>query len=141
MSSDIAFLASAAKAATKEDRVATLVRNGAPARQGDIVLFAVARDHPHGEPISGSNVQLAVGTTRGARHCAELPDGWAAYTATAAPEAVIGNVLLIPPPDGGTVRVTHPEHAHHVLTVSPGDALLACSQRNYADEMLRRRQD
>jgi hypothetical protein len=141
MSNDIDFLETAAQAATKADRVGTLVRNGAPARQGDIVLFAVTRRHPRGEAIPGPSVQLAHGTTRGARHYAEMPAGWQAYTATKAPEAVIGNVLLVPPPEGGTVRITHPEHAHHMLTVGPGDALLACSQRNYADEMLRRRQD
>lgn len=139
-----ALVEKAAKRARPEPRVYTLVR-GKCGRQGDLYFWPVPMKHAHGKQIgqAGATVQLVNGSTRGSRHCAALPAGWAAFACegTHADGCQLQNVLLLPPAEGGTVEITHPEHAHHQITVPAGCGLLVTSQRDYAKDALERVRD
>jgi hypothetical protein len=134
----------AAKRARPEPRAYTLVQ-GKCGRQGDLYFWPVPMNHKHGEKIEskGEPVQLVNGSTRGSRHCAALPEGWQAFKAdgTFASDRQIQNVLLVPPPEGGSLEITHPEHAHHHVKVPAGCAVLVTSQRDYAQDALARVRD
>lgn len=137
-------VANAAKRARPEPRVYTLTP-GKCGRQGDLYFWLVPNTHKHAAKIEskGEPVQLVNGATRGSRHCAALPEGWQAFKAegTHQGERQICNVLLVAPPEGGTVEITHPEHAHHHISVPAGCAVLVTSQRDYAQDALARVRD
>lgn len=86
---------------------------GKVAMQGDIYLHMVPANHKHGERTTSN--QLAIGTGMGSRHCAEGEE-IEIYEGTTAPEwadpgIFLGNCIVAKSP----LKITHPEHAHHLL--------------------------
>lgn len=88
------------------------------AHQGDIYVWRVADDHPRGAKIGTGSVQLAQGTSNGARHVAEGPV--TVFAGSTLPKAVTppmgaeaseiaGPVIVA----DGPWMLTHPEHPHH----------------------------
>lgn len=80
-------------------------------RQGDVYIYAVPDEHPHG--AKAKSKQLAIGNTQGSRHMA--PDHAEVYEGTTRPEGAPTGLLgpLFKLFKRGTV--THPEHAWHDL--------------------------
>ena len=95
------------KHVTEVRRVARM-EVGQVARQGDIYLHRVAKDHAKGRRIEER--QLARGVTTGSRHVADAPAK--IYEGTTRPAWCRDGTLLGPVVESSRrVVVTHPEHA------------------------------
>lgn len=91
-------------------RVISSIKVGQVVRQGDIYIHRVGSNHSRGA-VARSR-QLAVGTTQGSRHVAELPA--IVYEGSERPKWCTGQLLgpLFVVPAGQRCVVSHPEHAH-----------------------------
>jgi len=88
--------------------------------QGDVYLIRVADDWPRGDQIGEKSVQIALGSSNGARHMAtgpvqafkgkQLPNGFTAPQGVDSAE-LLGPVVVASRP----WTLTHPEHPHHAL--------------------------
>lgn len=78
-------------------------------RQGDIYIRRVADDFPHGKPRADK--QLALGSTKGARHMAE---GDVQLFDPDTDDRLAGPIVVAPK----GWHNSHPEHSHYVF--SPG---------------------
>ena len=90
---------------------------GTYGRQGDIYIHPVQDTHPKGKQTS--NMQLAVGESKGSRHVAE--GDVKVYLGTTIPEGTDRTTFLGPVIEVGKngATITHPEHAH-VQIMDPG---------------------
>ena len=104
------FCAEAKKGMENSTRKNEKMKVGDIAQQGDVYIFRVADDHPHGPKTN--NRQLAEGSTQGSRHIAEgtgeiyLPT---VPPPNAKPGALLGPVVI----EKKAWTLTHPEHPHH----------------------------
>lgn len=105
---------------SKKVRVLRELKIGQAIQQGDVYLHRVPDDFPHAEQIGEESVQVALGTSNGARHMAEgevkvfkgvkLPDGVKAPMDVQAAE-IIGPLVIA----SKTWTLSHTEHPHHRL--------------------------
>ncbi len=106
--------------ADREIRICRRIEIGHCVQQGDLYIFRVADNHPRGTVAGVGEVQLAQGTSNGARHVAEgevkvfagvaLPDGVKPPMDVDAAE-ITGPLIVA----SKTWHVRHPEHPHHRL--------------------------
>jgi hypothetical protein len=93
---------------------------GKAVRQGDVYVHRVADEHPHGKRIGAKLVQIALGSSNGARH--EAKGAVKVYAGTTLPEYVTapqdvqaseitGPLIVADKP----WSVVHPEHPHFKL--------------------------
>lgn len=111
----------AADTASMEVRDVGELKIGQVIHQGDVYLHRVPAEHPKGK-LLGTR-QIAVGTSVGSRHVVEgaevevyegkqYPEGFKEPEGCQ-PNALLGPVVVV---KGGTMTLTHPEHAHHCVT-------------------------
>lgn len=98
----------ARKRAVHEVRVFVKVAPGEIIRQGDVYIHRVPDGHAKG--AERTDRQLAIGTSRGSRHVAELPS--VVYEGVTAPPGCRSTLLGPRIVSGERFVVTHPEHAH-----------------------------
>jgi hypothetical protein len=87
-------------------------KDGAVGHQGDVYIHPVPDDHQHGPQTD--NMQVALGSTKGARHVV-VGDGVKVYAGTTLPSYMMNKRApmgpMISAPNGFVL--THPSHAHH----------------------------
>lgn len=103
-------------------RITRRLNIGSVVQQGDLYLHHVADDHPRGKRVGDGSVQIALGTSNGARHTVEgdvevfegvqLPE-WVTPPDGIEASEILGPVVVATK----TFRMPHPEHPHHRLPV------------------------